>query len=446
MNTRASAAKVLSQVIPRQPQQPGLHLDEGLQQAFSSLEPRDHSLLQEFCYGVCRHYCQLDYYASRLLKKPFKAKDTDLYFLLLVGFYQLYFMRIPDHAVISETVNACKSLKKTSAKGLINGVLRNAQRQRQQLLAAQPNLPAVRFNHPDWLMEKIKFDYPNQWQQILKNNNLRPPMVLRVNQQKTDRDHYLSLLQQHGIAAQAGQLCDEAIYLQQPYPVQQLPRFEQGFVSVQDEAAQLCANLLNVESHHRVLDACAAPGGKTAHLLEQWPDLDLLAIDINAKRLKKVRENLQRLDLNCSKVKLKSSDAKDTSQWWEEKFFDRILLDAPCSASGVIRRHPDIKWHRQGEEFEKLSAQQFDLLNALWPTLKPGGKLLYATCSIFKQENSLLIEKFLAQNDDAEQQAISLSPNPTLNVDCGYGVQLLAMENGTDGFYFAYLKKRVEQA
>jgi 16S rRNA (cytosine967-C5)-methyltransferase len=309
-------------------------------------DPRQRALAQELVFGTLRWSYRLEALLARLLRKPLKKKDRDLHALLLVGLYQLLILEMPAHAAVSETVEVARQLGKDWAAGMVNGVLRNAQRQSAALLKAVQDTASARWSHPDWWIERLQQDWPENWQQILKAGNQRPPMVLRVNRLQTERDDYLQQLQVSGIEALPLPFTESAIQLEQPVGVDSLPGFREGRVSVQDGAAQLCASLLDLQAGQRVLDACAAPGGKTGHILELAPQLEsLLAIDVDETRLQKVRENLQRLHLDAG---LLAADAGDPQAWWDGKPFDRILLDAPCSASGVVRRHPNVCWRLYG--------------------------------------------------------------------------------------------------
>ncbi|MGB5407514.1 MAG: 16S rRNA (cytosine(967)-C(5))-methyltransferase RsmB [Thiogranum sp.] len=398
-------------------------------------DPRQRALAQELTFGTLRWCYRLEAVLNRLLKKPLKKKDRDVHALLLVGLYQLLFLEMPPHAAVSETVGVVRQLGKEWAAGLVNGVLRNAQRQYSALLESVDGAASARWSHPDWWIKRLKQDWPQDWQHILEANNQRPPMVLRVNVSRTDRSAYLQQLKQAGIEAKPSPFPDTAIRLEKPVAVDNLPGFSDGLVSVQDGAAQLSASLLNLKSGQRVLDACAAPGGKTGHILESVPDLGaVVAIDSDERRLIKVGENLQRLRFNAE---LLAADAGDPESWWDGEPFDRILLDAPCSASGVVRRHPDIKSLRQAGDLHTLSQQQQRLLNALWPLLASGGILLYVTCSVFKQENSGAMRVFLDRHHDAAELPLQVQWGEALPVGC----QMLPGEQGMDGFYFARLTK-----
>lgn len=399
--------------------------------SFPSLSHQDRALLQELCFGVCRFYFRHEALLRDFLPKPLKPKDADVSALLHLGIYQLLHTRIPDHAAIGATVEAANGLKRPWAKGLVNGVLRNLQRRLPELPNWQ-DLP----NHPQWLSDALRQAWPEDWQAVMAANDQRPPFTVRVNRAKANRDAYLAELGRHDIAAAPCAFVPDGITLQQAIPVAELPGFNAAVVSVQDEAAQLAAGLLQLAPGLRVLDACCAPGGKTCHALECEHSLsEMVALDVEAARMGRVEENLQRLGLTAT---LKVADATQPAAWWDGQFFDRILLDAPCSATGVIRRHPDVKLLRRANDIDKLAALQQQLLAALWPTLKPGGLLVYATCSVLPQENEESVAAFVAQHGDAEHTPIA--------ADWGharpFGRQLLPRDGGHDGFYYALLRKR----
>lgn len=428
MNTRLVAALVLSRVL-----QDGQSLTSALDNVFPAIESgKDRAFIQALCYGVCRQFHRLDFILSQLLDKP--LKDTDVKALALVGLYQLKFMRVKPHAAVSETVLAAR--KKPWAKSLINAVLRTYLREQEELEHKADKFQVAALSHPDWLIKQIERDWPEQALRIFLENNQQPPMVLRVNLAKTSRESYLQLLTGQDIAAQAVSFCPSAIWLDKPAPVEMLPGFADGLVSVQDAAAQLAAGLLDVRPGQRVLDVCAAPGGKAAHILETQLQLkELVAVDIDGSRMQRVSENLQRLNLQA---KLLVGDAAKPEEWWDGQPFDRILLDAPCSALGVIRRHPDIKLLRRAEDIGQLQALQKSILQAVWPLLAPGGLLLYATCSILKQENEQQIQAFLAGHSDAVE----------LPIEAGWGSagacgrQIFTGESAMDGFYYARINKQ----
>jgi 16S rRNA (cytosine967-C5)-methyltransferase len=438
MNSRLAVVKVLLQVT-----QHGRNLPDAIAKYADKIEENDRSLIQAMSYGVIRLYPRLEFITNQLVSKPLKTKDQDVFLLLLSGLYQLIEMRIPDHAAVSETVKITKALKKPWAKNLVNAILRNYQRQAETLNHKIETNEVAKFAHPQWWINCIKKNWQkdNCWQQILQANNQPAPMTLRLNTSHIKRKDYLELLAQHEIAATAAKYSPDAIYLDKPVQVNLLPLFAEGKVSVQDEAAQLAAILLNPQKGDRILDACAAPGGKTLHLLEQEKDIHLIALDIEESRLQKIQENLDRCQLEAQ---LLTANAFNPADWWDKKPFDRILLDAPCSASGVIRRHPDIKLLRHQDDIPKLVQDQAQILNALWPLLKSGGMLLYATCSVLAEENTLQIQDFLQQHADAKLQPI--------DSDWGQqqvaGKQILPDENnsdgnkGMDGFFYALIQKR----
>ncbi|MEQ6925136.1 16S rRNA (cytosine(967)-C(5))-methyltransferase RsmB [Pseudomonas mosselii] len=430
MNPRLAAARALAAVLSGK-----ASLNSSLPAQLDKVEERDRGLTQDLAFGTARWQPRLDLLAAQLLQKPFKAADADVQALLLVGLYQLFYTRIPAHAAIGETVGCVDKLKKPWAKGLLNAVLRRAQREGEELLASMERDPVVRTAHPRWLQKSLKAFWPEQWEAICAANNAHPPMILRINRRHHSRDAYLALLAEAGIQASACQYSRDGIVLAEACDVRGLPGFADGWVSVQDEAAQLSADLLELAPGQRVLDACCAPGGKTCHLLEAEPGLaHMVAIDLEAKRLARVRENLDRLKLDAELI---ACDARDTASWWDGKPFQRILLDAPCSATGVIRRHPDIKLTRQAEDIPALATLQGELLDALWPTLEVGGMLLYATCSSLPTENTEVIDAFLARTPGARE--LDLATEAGLRQP--HGRQLLAQEGGHDGFYYAKLIK-----
>ncbi|MEB3438266.1 16S rRNA (cytosine(967)-C(5))-methyltransferase RsmB [Pseudomonas sp. 22515] len=430
MNPRLAAARALAAVLSGK-----ASLNSSLPAQLDKVDERDRGLTQDLAFGTARWQPRLDLLAAQLLQKPFKAADADVQALLLVGLYQLFYTRIPAHAAIGETVGCAEKLKKPWAKGLLNAVLRRAQREGEELLAGMERDPVVRTAHPRWLQKALKAFWPEQWEAICAANNAHPPMILRVNRRHHSRDAYLALLAEAGIGASACQYSRDGIVLAEACDVRGLPGFAEGWVSVQDEAAQLSADLLELAPGQRVLDACCAPGGKTCHLLEAEAGLaHMVAIDLEAKRLTRVRENLDRLQLDAELI---ACDARDTASWWDGKPFQRILLDAPCSATGVIRRHPDIKLTRQADDIPALATLQGELLDALWPTLEVGGMLLYATCSSLPTENTEVIKAFLARTPGARE--LDLATEAGLRQP--HGRQLLAQEGGHDGFYYAKLIK-----
>ncbi|WP_321361542.1 16S rRNA (cytosine(967)-C(5))-methyltransferase RsmB [Pseudomonas extremaustralis] len=430
MNPRLAATKALAAVLNGK-----ASLNSSLPTQLDKVEDRDRGFTKDLAFGTARWQPRLSALAAKLLQKPFKAADADVEALLLVGLYQLLYTRVPAHAAIGETVGCAEKLKKPWAKALLNAVLRRAQRESEALLAELEHDPVVRTAHPRWLQKSLKAFWPEQWEGICAANNAHPPMILRVNRRHHCRDAYLQLLTDAGIAAKPCVYSTDGIVLEAAADVRSLPGFAEGWISVQDEAAQLAADLLDLAPGQRVLDACCAPGGKTCHILEVQKDLaGVVAVDLEAKRLVRVRENLARLGLSAELI---AADGRDTATWWDGKPFQRILLDAPCSATGVIRRHPDIKLTRQPDDIAALAVLQGELLDALWPTLEVGGILLYATCSTLPTENTEVIQAFLARTSGARELDLAT----TAGIKQPHGRQLLAQEGGHDGFYYAKLIK-----
>lgn len=397
---------------------------------------KEKALIQEMSYGTFRWYIQLEYILNQLLDKKIKKKDSRLKYLILIGLYQLRFMRIPPHAVVSETVNTCKKINMLWAKGLVNAILRRYIRESEQVDTSLEKDESIKTSHPKWFIDQLRQDWPEHWQSILAANNLKPPMYLRVNKKHQNRKTYLSKLDEASLKGTATAYSDDGILLDAAVDVQQLPGFNEGDVSVQELAAQLCVDLLDLKSGHNVLDACAAPGGKSAHILETETALkSLTCVEKETNRTERLVETLQRLKLDA---KVKTSDINNLDNWWDKEKFDRILLDAPCSATGVIRRHPDIKCLRTKDEVDHINTLQKELLNTLWQTLKPKGLLLYVTCSILQQENRHVIESFINDNDDCELKPIEAK----WGLDTEYGRQILTGQNNMDGFFYACLKKK----
>jgi len=365
--------------------------------------------------------------------KPLRAKDSDIQALLLLGLYQLLHTRIPDHAALGETVEVTRFLKKPWATSLVNGVLRSFQRDKSKLDKLLAQNYAFQTNHPAWLEASLRKNWPNQLDQIIATNNSHPPFTLRINTRKISRTDYIEQLKRLEISAKPTSFSSYGITLEHPCDPRNLPHFNEGWISVQDEAAQLSADLLQLSPNMKVLDACCAPGGKTGHMLELEPSLQVTALDAEERRLNRVRENLTRLGVDANVI-CGDGTLKD---WWDGELFDRILLDAPCSATGIIRRHPDIKVLRTPEELDKLGELQVKLLNNLWSLLKPGGILVYATCSIMPKENTLAIASFLAKHPQTEHKPLDTQ----WGVPQTYGRQLLPLPDGHDGFYYAVLQK-----
>jgi 16S rRNA (cytosine967-C5)-methyltransferase len=402
------------------------------------LDRRDAPLLRALVFGTLRWHHRLQWQLSQLLTRPLRREHAALAALARVGLYQLQELRIPDHAAVSATVDAAAALGHGQAKGLINAVLRRYQRERSKLDRRMADDAEALFAHPRWLIEQISHDWPRDWRRILEQNNVAPPMWLRINARRTTREGYAAELAAAGLRAASSDRAASALLLAEPLPVDALPGFAAGLVSVQDAAAQLAAGLLDPRPGQRVLDACAAPGGKTAHILESCPELgDLWALDRDATRLEKVAQNLDRLGL---RARLLAGDATLPEQWWDGRPFERILLDAPCSATGVIRRHPDIKVLRRAHDVQRAVALQARLLAALWPLLEPGGRLLYATCSVLSEENRAQVERFLGVTPDAA--LVGPGPGGHLQILPGSVAEAAAGEANMDGFYYACLEKR----
>ena len=430
---RAEAAKAVNAVVAQ-----GRSLDAVLGELDEQINPVDRPLLKMLCYGTLRHHFRLRADLRKLLERPLKARDSVIESLLAIGIFQLIDTRIPDHAAVSMTVEAARLLRRPKYAGLINAVLRNFLR--QDIGRQEAGDDESRFNHPAWFIDALRADWPDDWQQILEANNERAPMWLRVNQNRTTTADYLDRLAQaddgHGVLS--GFI--HAIRLAKPVPVAELPGFADGDVSVQDAAAQIAAPWLLMGGGSRILDACAAPGGKTGHLLElASPDSVLTAIELDPERLASIHENLERLRLDATVL---AADASKPKEWWDGQPFDRILLDAPCSASGVIRRHPDIKLLRRASDIEALAGLQTRLLDALWPLLAPSGRLLYVTCSVLAAENDAVVGDFLARHSDAREDRVLPNYNiRDLMVEKTCGVQVMPGSQGLDGFYFACLER-----
>ncbi len=431
MNPRLAAVNVLQQVFDQ-----GRSLPDALEAVQTRIpDQKGRALTQALAYGVLRHRFSLDAILRQLLKKPLKAKDADLRYLLLLGLCQIIHMRVPDHAAVSETVKLTPALKKNWARAMVNGVLRNYLRQADALQAQAQKNDESRYEHPEWLLLKLQESWPDHWRAIATANNRPAPMTLRVNRRQISRDDYRQRLTTANIDAEPCRYSEDGLRLQEAVPVEQLPGFKKGLVSVQDEAAQLAAPLLQTTSAQRILDACAAPGGKTAHILEISPALKQLdALEREPTRIEYVRENLQRLGLEANLI---TDDASQANDWWDGQAYERILLDAPCSATGVIRRHPDIKYLRREQDLPALVQTQQAILQSLWPLLAPGGVLLYATCSVLAEENTLQIENFLRVCKDAQLESMDAD----WGIPTTTGRQILPGEENMDGFFYACLRK-----
>ena len=423
---RAAAATALVRVIAD-----GESLDGPLAQALEQVATRDRALLQQLCYGALRHYHKLDAILRQCLKSPLKRRDTDIHALLVVGLLQLMEMRTPDHAAISSTVDATRALGKGWASKLVNGVLRRCLRERDALEAALAEHESL--SHPGWLLNALREAWPEHYRDMVAANNAPPPMYLRVNRRRGGRDAYIKQLLDAGIEATECSLAPDGLRLATPQDVSKLPGFADGLASVQDEAAQLAAMVLAPAAGDRILDACAAPGGKACHLLEVQPGIEeLVAMDTDQGRLSRVEENLSRLSLEA---RLVLGDARRPDSGIGS--FDRVLVDAPCSGTGVIRRHPDIKLLRRPEDIPGFAALQLDILRGVWPLLRPGGTLLYVTCSVLPEENAGVIESFLSERDDARSDQLP----GHWGVTSGAGRQLTPSPAGCDGLFYARITR-----
>ncbi len=432
--TRAVAAEIVDAVVTG-----GQSLDAAIARLEVRVGPDDRSLLRMLCYGTLRHHWQLQGWIGQLLNRPLKKRDSVINALLRVGLYQLYDTRIPDHAAVSQTVEAARQLRRPKLAGLVNACMRRFQR--ESLAEASRDTDEMTWNHPQWLIDSLRSDWPDDVEAILEANNARAPMWLRANSSRQTAAEYRERLAVVDIEAEVQDGVPDAIRLIEPQAVESLPGFADGDVSVQDAAAQVAARWIMKRSPVRVLDACAAPGGKSGHILELGDDIELTAIDNDPDRIERVRENHERLGRDAT---ITVADASNPERWWDGTPFDAILLDAPCSATGVIRRHPDIKLLRRATDIDKLGALQGAILGALWPLLAPGGRLLYVTCSVLTAENDGVIHEFLEANGDAEEDP--LLPNNNIRdlmrrKACGY--QVLPGTADMDGFYFACLEKKV---
>ena len=427
VDLRADTAWVIFQVLEQ-----GKSSREALAIAQARHSKQDAAWLQEMAMGVFRHLPQLQIWLRELLEQPLKGSKKILEHVILLGFYQQAFSRVSDHAAVAATVNAAEVLGGKGLKGLINAILRNFQR--QQLAEQVSDNPIIQSGLPKWLYKRLANAYPQELESLLSGMNQPAPIWLRVNQQQCTQPDYCNALAEADIRFALSEAHPDAVILLDRTPITTLPGFAEGWFSVQDGAAQLAAPLLDAQPGERILDCCAAPGGKSAHILERTTGLaQLIALDSEASRLTRMTENLQRLQLHANLV---CADAAELDSWWDGNCFDRILLDAPCSATGVIRRHPDIRWLRKSADIEVLQALQYKILTNLWRTLKPGGTLVYATCSVLPVENKAQISRFLQEHSNA--QLLPIQPGETIEQP---GRQILPGEQQMDGFYYARLLK-----
>ncbi|MGR9072619.1 MAG: 16S rRNA (cytosine(967)-C(5))-methyltransferase RsmB [Gammaproteobacteria bacterium] len=428
MNSRSIAARILCRTL-----KDGVTLTAALEEAAPDIaSDKDKSFVQALCYGVLRWYHRLEFIIGVLAHKP--IKDLDVKVLAMIGLFQINHMRVKPHAAVSETVSAAG--RRPWVKSLLNALLRSYLRDRESIDKKAEQEEWSAYSHPEWLIDRLKQDWPERYRQILDENNRLPPMVLRVNLNRGSRELYAKKLANAGILSELPSNCPSAIVLAHPVPVECLPGYLQGEFFVQDSAAQLASGLLDLQPGQRVLDVCSAPGGKTTHILEAQTRLaELTAVDIDEKRLARVGENLRRLGLNA---KLIAGDAAQPERWWDGKGYDRILLDAPCSATGVIRRHPDIKVLRKPDDLRQLQSLQRSILGACWRLLAPRGLLLYATCSVLKEENECQVRSFLEHHPDAVEETIGAD----WGLRCIHGRQILTGDGGMDGFFYARIRKK----
>jgi 16S rRNA (cytosine967-C5)-methyltransferase len=433
--TRAVAAEVVDAVVTN-----GQSLDAAIASYEGRIAPGERPLLRMLAYGTLRHYWQLQAWIGELINRPLKKRDSVINGLLAVGLFQITDTRIPDHAAVSQTVEAVRQLRRPKLAGLVNACLRRFQREAPARKAGANG--EARWNHPTWLLEHIREDWPDDAEHILEANNTQAPMWLRVNAARQTATEYEARLATCDMSAKRLPGIPDALCLGEPHGVDELPGFAAGDVSVQDGAAQIAARWLMGTTPTRVLDACAAPGGKSGHLLELGGDaLQLTALDYDADRTERIRENHARIGATATIV---VGDASKPEEWWDGAHFDAILLDAPCSATGVIRRHPDIKLLRRAADIDALARLQASILQALWPLLAPGGRLLYVTCSVLAAENDGVVQAFIEASDDAAEDAVL--PNNNIRdlmrkKVCGY--QVLPGTADLDGFYYACLVKKV---
>jgi 16S rRNA (cytosine967-C5)-methyltransferase len=433
---RAAAAKIVAEVAIR-----GRSLDAAL--SFGSQATRqERGLLRALVYDSIRWYLRLDALLERLLARPGQKLDPDVRALAIVGLCQLLYTDIPAHAAVAETVEAARRLGHPRAAGFINALLRRCQREHTQIASQIDREVAVRTAHPRWLVDALAADWGEQSAAILDANNQRPPFWVRVNRRRTSGEQYRNRLASNGIAVATSMFGEEALLLADAMDVAELPGFAEGEVSIQDAAAQLGARLLAPSAGERVLDACAAPGGKTGHLLELQPELaQLVAVDVSSERLTRIADNLRRLGLSATLV---AGDAAAPSDWWDGRPFQRILLDVPCSATGVIRRHPDIKLLRRSEDIAALATRQLQLLQTLWALLAPGGRLVYASCSALQAETAAVVEAFMATGAPARDTTAAVLAQVgaiAATAPARVGRRIAAGTAGMDGFYYACLEK-----
>lgn len=429
-DTRALAAQALADIALR-----GKSLRDAMERKAPQLrDPRDRALLMALLSDGARWWLRFDAALDRLLEKPLRGKEPEVHALLVLGLVQLEILQLQDYAAVAATVEAARALKRPSLAGLVNAVLRRWQRERVSLLAALDAQPQTRYAMPPWLVQAIAKDWPAQHEAVLADSDREPPLMLRANRRRVTRMALIEQLHADNYAAEPHPWLADGIVLPHSSDVTRMPGFAQGLFAVQDGAAQVAADIAQVRSGQRVLDACAAPGGKACHLLER-ADVALTAVEFDAARANRIRQNLERLGLQAE---VRVGDAGDPSGWWDGKAFDRILIDAPCSATGVLRRRPDVRLHRRASDIEALVAQQRRLLSALWPLLAPGGRLLYITCSLLRAENEAVVESFFADRHDAQAVPLQLPVGQA----AASGWQILPGDGDLDGMYYAAFERR----
>lgn len=427
-NVRLVAIRILESILLNKGS-----LSTQLSRKQADVKPEHIPQLKEICFGVSRHYPKLNSFALHMLDKPFQEKDYDVYAAILVALYQIDYMDTPEHAAVNEAVESAKLIGKPWAGKLVNAILRRYLREADDIKAILKEMPSVAHAHPKWILKRFNKHWANEFEHIVEANNARPPMCLRVNLSRVSRETQMEKLSQLGIENEKGEFSESAIYLKNAVSVQSLPGFFDGDMSVQDEAAQLSASILAPKEGDKVLDACAAPGGKTGHLLES-ADIHLTAVELESWRLAKIEENLERLEFSAELI---CADSGDLDTWWDKTPFDKILLDVPCSATGVIRRNPDIKINRKPADIVELVEIQKQLVNNIWLALKPGGKLLYATCSVMPEENEHQMAEFLSTTEDAKEINLTVPWGKKVS----HGIQLLPNKNSHDGFYYCLIEK-----
>ncbi|MCW8932784.1 MAG: 16S rRNA (cytosine(967)-C(5))-methyltransferase RsmB [Gammaproteobacteria bacterium] len=453
LSSRTVAVKIVQDCV-----ESGLSLSSLLPKYLESIKTEQRPLAQEISFGVLRWYHRLSPLLSMMLSKPLKGKKKSVHYLLLVGLYQLVYLDKAEYAIVAETVNACNELQQAWAKGLVNAILRRFLREKEALFIEMDKSYASRFSYPEWLITRIKKSWnknKRSVESILDAGNQRPPMTLRLNQ-KLDIENYLGQLVKAEIAFSRPFESEDVsteynpytVILDKPVAVEKLPLFAEGALSVQDGAPQFSASLLSPQPGEYILDACAAPGGKTMHLFEQQPLLEsVVALDVSSERLKRVEENSIRLKIPSEKLRVMTADAA-SQDWWDGQLFDRILLDAPCSATGVIRRHPDIKILRRSDDISALTQLQAKILDNLWSMLKPGGVLLYATCSILREENDHQISSFIQRQEESltnKHNVKEIVIEASWGDKLPFGRQILPGDQNMDGFYYALLKKETNR-